>query len=661
MADAAFAPSEAMAFDKPFSGQPLRRQTSSSYLQEPPVWSDLALLSDESRENIEKEWHCRDKPLKASRRRCLPVPQLTITLLRRTCYLLHVLLVVIHIVLLGLAISHVEHRVIFTITPKSTVLATVLSISLQAFYTVYTAAMVFVTQRVALSRALSQRQKLTAIHDTSGAWTGLGSALCCIWQQTNLAASTWRTLVIAAYLTCISMLHITSSSIIELQTFNNTISSTVPTTVGWPASSDLVNVQWSFVSTLVPFINRFYAASSPGLSNNTVYDVVSVINGTGTAIVNATTISATCGLIPTVNLTYGTVVQQLPTGFLYGTPWPDNGSLGGDSPNHLGVPWKNQVTFPAFLNLNNWSDIVFVVSASIDTNSLSNAEVALPVTWPYMEPGNNNTLQADLSIYLVGCSITTLRQNATIDARTNELLELPPPPERTSKQWTKLEEPPSTPQASVTGVTDWVVGPFEFASAFNSSFMNAYLEQTPGDTPSELDVIMMQSLSFNETVYSANHGGDVPNVNPEPIPLVSIGDAGDFEDALTSVLASSIWAAGQLGVGGGGGFPRSLGEAVMSQQVLEWRLHLSVALAASLIGLVLVVQMIGLAGRRSQQEPVVKSAGVLEFIWLAVRMPTLKQGMEGLEDPTAENLRPAGMFDVCFGEDLDEVKYVCVD
>ncbi|KAG1876467.1 hypothetical protein DFJ58DRAFT_177250, partial [Suillus subalutaceus] len=53
----------------------------------------------------------------------------------------------------------------------------VLSGSPQTFFTIYTAVLLFLTQRLAISRTLMRRVKLTTIHDISGAWAGLGSAL----------------------------------------------------------------------------------------------------------------------------------------------------------------------------------------------------------------------------------------------------------------------------------------------------------------------------------------------------------------------------------------------------------------------------------------------------------------------------------------------------
>ncbi|KAG1836970.1 hypothetical protein DFJ58DRAFT_157585 [Suillus subalutaceus] len=106
----------------------------------------------------------------------------------RICYMLHGALVMIHIMLIVSYIYGWEHHVTLPFTPTNTNFwPVVLSASLQAFYTLYTAVLVFLTQRLAMSRALVHRLKLTTIHDISSAWAGLGSALSNVWKQTCIS------------------------------------------------------------------------------------------------------------------------------------------------------------------------------------------------------------------------------------------------------------------------------------------------------------------------------------------------------------------------------------------------------------------------------------------------------------------------------------------
>ncbi|KAH7926345.1 hypothetical protein BV22DRAFT_360829 [Leucogyrophana mollusca] len=177
-------------------------------------------------------------------------------------------------------------------------LTAALSASLQAFYTLYTALLVYLTQRVSLSRRLSQRQMLTAIHDVTGAWGGLGAALAGLWQQTKVVASPLGVLSVTAYLLNISVPHITSSSIIQFQTLNNTVTASSLTAVGWPDSSVNYNgFNWATISSLAPSIESFSGLGNAGLANGTVYDVLLDNTGIGNVRVNATSINADCALV----------------------------------------------------------------------------------------------------------------------------------------------------------------------------------------------------------------------------------------------------------------------------------------------------------------------------------------------------------------------------
>jgi hypothetical protein len=151
-----------------------------------------------------------------------------------------------------------------------------------------------------MSSALTRRLKLTTIHDVSSAWAGLGSALSSIWKQTGISASLWATTVVTTYLVCISVLHVTSSTLLQFQTFNSSMPINVSTTLGWV---DVTNVSNPIpITAPLPAISQFPGLISAGLSGNTVYDTLQTSSAVGHATVNATTITSNCGLIP--NVTY---------------------------------------------------------------------------------------------------------------------------------------------------------------------------------------------------------------------------------------------------------------------------------------------------------------------------------------------------------------------
>ncbi|KAH0834262.1 hypothetical protein J3R83DRAFT_11618 [Lanmaoa asiatica] len=141
---------------------------------------------------------------------------------------------------------------------------------------------------------MAKRQKLTAMHDISGAWNGIGAAIGASWEQTKVVSALSTILLTMAYLSCISGLHIILSSVIQFEAFNNTVTSVVPSTVAWP--SPLVNLSGFDWNTMSPLM-MLGPSTGKGLSGSTLYDVPSSDYAYTGAIVNATTISVQCGLL----------------------------------------------------------------------------------------------------------------------------------------------------------------------------------------------------------------------------------------------------------------------------------------------------------------------------------------------------------------------------
>ncbi|KAF9234598.1 hypothetical protein BU15DRAFT_65594, partial [Melanogaster broomeanus] len=144
----------------------------------------------------------------------------------------------------SISLETAQHRVVLSNYFANGLMSTVLSVVLQAFYTIYTAVLLYLTQSLALTRDLSRPQLLTAIHDTSGAWSGIGAAMLFLWRQTKVTASLGKVLAVATYLLNTMILHITSSSILQFQTYNTTTIETTPSTLSWPNSTDYTRVDW---------------------------------------------------------------------------------------------------------------------------------------------------------------------------------------------------------------------------------------------------------------------------------------------------------------------------------------------------------------------------------------------------------------------------------
>ena len=150
---------------------------------------------------------------------------------------------------------------------------------------------------------VTQWHYLTAVHDISQAWTGLGAAIYALVQQTKTVSSIWTMLGVTTYLACVSILHIASTTIMQFTAFNSTSIIPIQSTVTWPSSIVLTNGSWAGPNLIVTPNNLLQNMETLGLLNNTIYDIVNLTDPAfTTAIVNATSLQANCGLLS--NLTF---------------------------------------------------------------------------------------------------------------------------------------------------------------------------------------------------------------------------------------------------------------------------------------------------------------------------------------------------------------------
>lgn len=96
-------------------------------------------------------------------------------------------------------------------------------------FQVYCAVLVLLTQILSMRRSLQKDQTLTATHDNSVAWTGIGSASLLLWDRRTVAASIREVMSPALYLGGILVLHITIPALFSMESFTSSCSVTVLT------------------------------------------------------------------------------------------------------------------------------------------------------------------------------------------------------------------------------------------------------------------------------------------------------------------------------------------------------------------------------------------------------------------------------------------------
>ncbi|KAG2130861.1 hypothetical protein DEU56DRAFT_814728 [Suillus clintonianus] len=477
----------------------------------------------------------------------------------------------IHVFLTMSYISHWEYRVTLPFMPTNTDFGpVVLSASLKAFYTLYTAVLVFLTQRLAMSRALVRRLKLTSIHDISGAWTGLGSALNTAWKQTGVPASLWATTAVTTYLVCISVLHVASSTLLQFQTFNSSVTTHVSTTLGWvdpfTSSVNWYTENWGAITASLPAISQFPALVSIGLSNNTVYDTSGTNSIVGHAMVNATTITSSCALLPNATYSDSTASFPLPNGNL---------ALMNTNP-----PWTDQIQVlqPFYSGEINDADadtlpsVVLMVSTLLEIEPSLRKEVAVPMTWE--TPSSNYSIE----VYFMQCLLLTNNTTVAIDVQTNAL-QNPMPISQPSTQWEEIYQWPSTQWSlSISQILSTSSG-----SGYQFLELNEHLSE-----PTIVDEYIMSLVGLNLTAqYLQWENGESPVSNFTLSP-------DKLEAAIAQAVAQITWMASRMG--SNGGIPPGEGMALVDEEVIALRLNITLisllfATSASVIMLGLALHM----------------------------------------------------------------------
>ncbi|KAF8141895.1 hypothetical protein EV363DRAFT_1443812 [Boletus edulis] len=338
------------------------------------------------------------------------------------CYFLHLFLVALHIVLLVISTwNHAEHRI--TLPFDNEALTTGLSSGLQAFYILYTALLVFVTQSLVLSATFSSKKKLTQIHDICSAWSGLGAALSTLWSQTKVASSVWSVVLVTAYFTCVSILHVASSTIMQFQPFNHTIARTVPALATWPGPSvNLSTLNSNAITGDLPFLQNMYGNTTNGLANDILYDIPtqSFVN----ASVNATMVSANCGLLTNFSVFFGV----LPEMSSETQGMQINVSMVDMDPFTLYVtyvPFLNEIRFDSSCDgypvCNNF--MLYLVTAKIETDESVNGIKPLYFNGSYVP------------MYFVACTLNASTNTATLNPSGSQLKVLNSDKHPTDEAW----------------------------------------------------------------------------------------------------------------------------------------------------------------------------------------------------------------------------------
>ncbi|KAJ7186538.1 hypothetical protein C8R46DRAFT_1206535 [Mycena filopes] len=592
-----------------------------------------------SSDELRMQTQDKDPPLADSRTPHKTPARLWITstsVLRVFSAALHAVLIALHIALLLVWSKGLEHRVVFPLDQQRRVSLIITAVT-TTFGTVYSALLVFVTQTLFMRRSLQITKPLTAIHDTSAVWTGIGSAVLHLWLQMTVPA------------------------LFSVVTFNTSIIVPVGTQHHLPvfnwstdAVDDIDSVLDAYVGGAVYYLPSILGnTTSAGLHGGTLYDILDANEGVGDVQVNATGFNVTCGYPPYMKSSFRGAARDW---LWWGIVVDRHSDFITEFPTTQPSMIRPVLTERFAPNL-----MIYATIPAVDSNKTHPPSLKL-------HPPTNDSLS---NVQIMQCDLTLVPQKVVLEARTQLVISVHPDITKAASAWRAYTGPPSYDGEFVPDSTNTSSGNL-FADLwmhwytlilfvdFDFSVLAKAWEET-GASPDgssghayASDLYLLQQLNL--------HG---PNATYSPNDTVALHD---LENALSRLVAAMFWSTTPflpfVGVESSSGssddddisifqlspvatnvlpFERGIA-TVMGTSTLG---RLDSSLVATVAGLVASVLLALLAlpsifFARNKNIPI-DGAGVLEAIWMYRNHPELEVLLPQVEHPSTERLREAGM------------------
>ncbi|KAK6978195.1 hypothetical protein R3P38DRAFT_2809379 [Favolaschia claudopus] len=587
-------------------------------------------------------------------------------LLAILCLILHVTLVALHLTLLGVSQRNLEHNLVFSSSLETQqIVSFCITAITTSFVTIYSAALVFVTQLLSTRRSFSVTQTLTTTHDTSAAWSGIGSAIMHIWKQRVVRASPISVLVVFSYLGCIMGLQTTIPALFSLQSFNETRTLELVTkglpiynASAFPADS---GDNFTLLNNLEVYLNNVLSAvalapddsAAPGLSGGTLYDILNPNPGDGEATVDAMSVNVTCRYVTNFNMPFDNQ-----TGVWDLEPTDGSGQFQSvDNLDPIGVGITARP--PSVQGIGNAVNF-YTTAQIVDSNGDAGFHVELT---PPLVKGVNMTAQ------ILQCSTSLVPHTAVGDAQTSALISLGKNITKTHSIWPKpvtlLEAYNASLAIGANGqpipsnITLLEMVPYILTLfSTTSSYVFKPDTFTPVGQPSSFSALTVPDLFLNLHLNPRALASRTPA--PAVIPLH------EFENSVSVFLAWMLWTLGNMPPAQwftsvalkdlkATSNPLCLlpGKSAVTQLILHTRLNLSnVAIIAGLVLsialalLSLPATIFHLRGRNNKSRLPTDGTGILNTIWLYRNHPELETLVYQVEKPSDKNLRLAGMIEV---------------
>ncbi|KAJ6498484.1 hypothetical protein C8R47DRAFT_1193929 [Mycena vitilis] len=572
--------------------------------------------------------------------------------LRLCSITLHSVLIVAHLALLIVWSKSIEHQMTFSLDRQKTVSFAITAIA-TAFGTVYLAAIVFVTQTLSTTRLIQTHQTLTAIHDSSAAWSGIGAAISHIWHQTRVRASLIGVLSVFFSLLSVLVLHISTPALFAVQTFNSSCPVIVETqslpspSSDWTNETYITEYTWGSLYAL-PNVVATNASLKVGLNGGTFYDVLEENAGVGNVTVAATGFNISCTYLPN---TAEECLHAMPP-----TQWGVISALQCGSPN-LGLPFEqdNYITDPDAFGSGMAGPGPLTLYSTIPIVDSDNQQPPT-VDWS-LGDGSPSTAQ------LLQCVQTLVPQTAVVDAQSRQIIAATPDIRKSSSSWAPWDPKLSnltTGNPFLDGWAQWylTMPPSNFPVDPSTSPSDAIF----GEFLSVGAAYLIQKLQMHPSTVDVSTSATFAETRPSNVTLH------DLENALSILVASMFWTLGnvppQSGVvetdmtmdQTGYSFFRDAipppsnrrGNATVTELSVEGRLDLNViaivaGFIASIVLMLLAIPTLLPDEGTQRYSTRIDGTGFLHAIWLFRNDPELDALLPQVEHPTTDNLRLVGM------------------
>ncbi|KAJ3557275.1 hypothetical protein NM688_g1556 [Phlebia brevispora] len=568
-----------------------------------------------------------------------PEVALTIAL----CIALHAILVFIYAAILATYKAGVYDR---PLSLSHDTVHTAITVVTQPFTIVYCAVLVLLTQGITMHEFIERPQTLTAIHDKSSSWLGLGASLQTLARQRKLATDVLGVSMITLYLLLIFVVHTTLPSIFGVTTLSVTSSATYPTTLArlpsgsnWDLESDDYSIlqvyDWLDVSTL-------------GVLDNMLYDIIPVVeNVTDVEIkVNATTFSVDCAPISDIIQTN----FSNPDGNLSHSP---DGSFISSSDGNVeysftfgggkyGVrlspmeQFQLQSVYPAEDPWGSLSNMLVVASTYPLIDSAGDQAAAVSINPMWVVPYEEYPLQNLVNVSILGCNFAARNSTVNVNSRSRSVngSSAPSP----SVRWHERADPGTSSDPILSNTlsnflsdapTSISTGPAE-VTMYNSSY-NVNYETDP---PSIIEWFLTMDI---EASKNASVGSDT---GPTTV--------GELNWSLGRAYTAVLWYftdnSMKIKYAGVNETMPSYGQATIPSSALQERLTINriplyIGLGAAGLLFILVIVMIARYGDLTGNAVDYDISGLLQVLWLLGNEPRLA----AVQEPDLDALRAAGM------------------